>query len=88
MEKDSLLLDALGVLFGGIIKTQPTKFSKKLNFEKYVNKSLSFATIVSDLESEKTNDLTDFQKYLISVSKKDKIDIFPKKLSNFYLRYL
>ena len=84
MEKDSLLLDALGVLFGGIIKTQPTKFSKKLDFEKYVNKSLSFATIVSDLESEKKNDLTDFQKYLISVSKKDKIDIFPKKLSNVF----
>ena len=28
--------------------------------------------------------MTDFQKYLISVSKKDKIDIFPKKLSNVF----
>ena len=55
-----------------------------MNFEKYVNKSLSFATIVSDLESEKTNDLTDFQKYLINISKKDKIEIFPKKLSNVF----
>ena len=55
-----------------------------MNFEKYVNKSLSFATIVSDLESEKTNDLTDFQKHLINISKKDKIEIFPKKLSNVF----
>ena len=37
MEKDSLLLDALGKLFRGIIATQPTTNSKKLDFEKYVN---------------------------------------------------
>ncbi len=53
MEKDSLLLDALGKLFRGIMTIQPITNSKQLDFNKYVNKSLSFAIIISDLEYKK-----------------------------------
>ncbi len=67
MEKDSLLLDALGKLFRGIMTIQPITNSKQLDFNKYVNKSLSFAIIISDLEYKKNN-LPDSLKYLIRVS--------------------
>ena len=78
MEKDSLLLEALGALFNCTISTQFTKYSKKLDFEKYANQSLSFGTILSDYES-KIND----EKYKMFVlNEKDRIDEIPKKLSN------
>ncbi len=78
MEKDSLLLEALGALFNCTISTQFTKYSKKLDFEKYANQSLSFGTILSDYES-KIND----EKYKMFVlNEKDRIDEMPKKLSN------
>ena len=79
MEKDSILLEALGRLFNGKITTQPTKNSKKLDLEKYVNKSLSLSTIISDLEYEKENNkLPDTLKYLVKLSQYDKIDISQK----------
>ena len=60
-----------------------------MDLEKYVNKSLSLSTIISDLEYEKENNkLPDTLKYLIKLCQYDKIDILPKKLSNEFPIYV
>ena len=95
MEKDSLLLEALGALFNGSISTQFTEYSTKLDFEKYANKSLSFGTILSDYESEvkeeklkmlELNELNRINAILKKLSNPDKIYVFTltgKKISIF-----
>ena len=51
MEGNSVLLDALGGLFNGIVHKKPTNFSKEISFTKYANLSLSYASIISDIDN-------------------------------------
>ena len=53
MEKDSLLLDALGKLFRRIMTIIPITNSQILDFKEYINKPSSISSIISDLEYEK-----------------------------------
>ena len=85
MESNSILLDALGGLFNGKIYLNPTSTSKELNFDKYTNISLSFATISPNLNIKETENLNEESEELLSkIPKEDlneckEISITPKK---------
>ena len=72
MQDNSILLDALGGLFNGIIHKKPKNNSKELSFSKYINLSLSLGCVI--IEKDKKENIKKRKEFILTQIPKKVLD--------------
>ena len=72
MQDNSILLDALGGVFNGIVHKKPKKNSKELSFSKYINLSLSLGCVI--IEKDKKENIKKRKEFILTQIPKKVLD--------------